>query len=153
MATISHASSKETPTLSRRVVLGASLATLGCATAVAVPALAEINPDAELLAMVREWREAWDRLNALCQEDGDDPDIPATMESLREFEERIARTRATTREGLLAKAQMPVVDSMALNGNGIEGEFEDALATREATGHFMGLSIILDILHMNGGVS
>jgi hypothetical protein len=111
------------------------------------------NPDTELLAMVREWRETWDNFQALCREDEDDPGTDDAMERLHELEECIARTRATTREGLLAKALMPVADSMALDGSGIEDEFEDALAAREATGHFIGLSLILNILHMNGGVS
>jgi hypothetical protein len=95
--------------------------------------------------------ETWTRFTTLCREDEDAPDIPATMRRLHELEESIARTRATTREGLLAKPQMPVLDSVALDGIGIDGEFEDALAAREAAGHFIGLSLVLDILHMNGG--
>lgn len=51
MATTPHAPSNETPTLSRRAVLGASLATLGYATAVAVPAVAGPNPASEASAL------------------------------------------------------------------------------------------------------
>ncbi len=156
----------DSPGLSRRALLAISAAALaGTAsaapltqteTAPSLPTLLNPGSDAELIAMVRDWMETWTRFTRLCQEDErneneTNPDISAAMKRLHELEERIARTRATTREGLLAKAQMPVLDSMALNGTGIEGEFEDALAGRESTGHFMGLSLILDILEMNGG--
>ncbi len=147
--------------MSRRSLLAISAAAIaGTAAAApltqagtAPPLSTLLNPssDAELIAMVRDWMETWTRFTRLCREDEDAPGIPAAMQRLHELEERIARTRATTREGLLAKAQMPVLDSMALDGTGIEGEFEDALAAREATGHFIGLSLVLDILHMNGG--
>ncbi len=153
----------DSPGLSRRALLAISAAALaGTAsaapltqteTAPSLPTLLNPGSDAELIAMVRDWMETWTRFTRLCQEDEDAPGIPAAMERLHELEERIARTRATTREGLLAKAQMPVLDSMALDGTGIEGEFEDALAAREATGHFIGLSLVLDILSMNGGAS
>jgi hypothetical protein len=56
--------SNEQTILSRRAVLGASVAVLGCATAVAVPALAEVNADAELLEIGKRWEAAAAQVDA-----------------------------------------------------------------------------------------
>ncbi len=102
-----------TAPLSRRSLLAISAAALaGTASAApltqagtAPPLSTLLNPssDADLIAMVRDWMETWTRFTRLCREDEDAPGIPAVMQRLHELEERIARTRATTREGLLAR--------------------------------------------------
>ncbi|WP_414476116.1 hypothetical protein [Microvirga sp. M2] len=74
--------------------------------------------------------------------------VAELVEALRDLDERVARTRAYTLHGMLVKAKM-VVDDPAYEG--IEDQIENALQARESTGHFMGLSLVRDILHMNQG--
>ena len=64
------------------------------------------------------------------------------------LEKQIARTRATTLEGVLVKARMAARDP--ITGEGVEGDLEQALRNPQSTSQFIGMSVILDILHING---
>ena len=70
------------------------------------------------------------------------------LSHLHDLEERIARTRAQTIEGVIWKARMAEADPC--NDNGLEDDLEDVLEARESTATFIGHSIILDILRLHG---
>jgi hypothetical protein len=140
------------PNLSRRSVLGGSLAALTASPALA-SAAASRNDDSALLAMGREWQEAWRRLLELYRqsEEGDeryDQPVRETVAALHELEGRIVRTRAKTPKGMLVKARMAAADPTTVST--VDG-LEHALEERLDTGHIIGLSLILDVLDLHGG--
>lgn len=105
--------SNEPTTLSRRTMLGASVAVLGCATAVAVPALAEVNPDADLLRLDQEHEVAYARARALDVRDTidrlDEDEINEIFEAVRDLEFSIRRIPAQALAGLAVKARLASV--------------------------------------------
>lgn len=177
--------------LSRRSVLGGSLAALTASPALATAA-APGNDDSALLAMGQEWRKAWSRYSELAgtveeaearyramlpenlteivtqSQDAARAAYLADMEAARqqsglaeaseaereavktlhELEERIARTQAKTPKGMLVKARIAVADPVTVS---TVDDLESALEERLDTGHIIGLSLILDVLHMYGG--
>ena len=104
--------------LSRRSVLGGSLAALAASPALATTVIP--GDDSVLLAMGQEWREAWGRLLVLyrqseeAEERYDEPVREAVAE-LHELEGRIVRTRAKTPKGMLVKARMAALDPTTLS--------------------------------------
>jgi len=104
--------SNEKHTLSRRAMLGASFAVLGCATTVAVPAaLAEINPDAELQRLDRAHDEIYARsLGAGDRPDGiTDDELDEICETMNNIEFAMHRIPAQALAGLAAKARLASV--------------------------------------------
>lgn len=135
--------------LSRRSILGGSLAALA-----ASPALTSTagNDDGTLLAMGRDWREAWRRLLVLYRQSEEreeryDEPVHEAVAALHELEGRIVRTRAKTLEGMLVKAQMAALDPATVS---TVADLEHALEERLETGHIIGLSLILDVLDLHG---
>jgi hypothetical protein len=137
--------------LSRRSVLGGSLAALAASPALATTVIP--GDDSVLLAMGQEWREAWGRLLVLyrqseeAEERYDEPVREAVAE-LHELEGRIVRTRAKTPKGMLVKARMAALDPTTLS---TVDDLEHALEERLETGHIIGLSLILDVMDLYGG--
>ena len=105
--------------LSRRSVLGGSLAALSASPAVATAAVPG-GDDSALLAMGQEWREAWGRLLVLYRqaeeaEERYDEAVREAVAELHELEGRIVRTRAKTPKGMLVKARMAALDPTTLS--------------------------------------
>jgi hypothetical protein len=67
---------------------------------------------------------------------------------LHDLEERIARTRALTREGKLLKARMAVAEAYGLAA--LEEMMEASVDPHSSVRHFIGLSLVLDILQESG---
>jgi hypothetical protein len=143
-------------TASRRHLLAASAAAPVSTAAVAAPmctAQASVSsPDAELVAMASEWIKARKRLTELYEEweivPRNDPEINKFQAQLSDLEQRVARTKAHTIEGILSKARMAETNPIGLGG--LQGDLEDVLTHPESTAQFIGLSLTLDILHMYG---
>jgi hypothetical protein len=140
------------PNLSRRSVLGGSLAALSASSALAAAAVPG-GGDNALLAMGQEWQEAWGRLLVLYRqsEDGEeryDEPVREAVAVLHELERRIVRTRAKTPKGMLVKARMAALDPTTVS---IVDDLEHALEERLETGHIIGLSLILDVMDLYGG--
>ncbi|UVF22841.1 hypothetical protein HPT29_028485 (plasmid) [Microvirga terrae] len=136
--------------LSRRSVLGGSLAALAASPALATAAVPG-GEDSALLAMGQEWQEAWERLLMLYRQSDEgeeryDQPVRETVESLHELEGRIVRTRAKTPKGMLVKAQMAALDPTNVS---TVDDLEHALEERLETGHVIGLSLILDVLNLD----
>lgn len=139
------------------------------------PAMAATSgrEDGALFELVQAWRLSLDRYNAqfavldraeerysAMRDKGigsarEQSGLRAAEETLRksvaelaELEERIARTRARTIQGILLKARIVSDDPVYED---VESQLEKALEERLSTGHFMGLSLVLDILRMNEG--
>jgi hypothetical protein len=98
---------------------------------------------------------AWDKYladsRAAREQSGSEEADEATREAvtaLHELEERIARTRAKTPQGMLVKARMAAVDPATVS---TVDDLERALEERLETGHIIGLSLILDVLDVHGG--
>jgi hypothetical protein len=105
-------STTDSPTFSRRAVLGDSVAVLDCATAVAVPTvLADTNPDAELLRLDREHDEIYARSLAVgAGPDGlDDDNCEEICETMNDIEFAIHRLPAQSLAGLAVKARLASV--------------------------------------------
>ena len=107
--------------------------------------------DSALVALGQEWQEAWERLLVLyrqseqAEERYDEP-VRKVVAALHELEGRIVRTRAKTPKGMLVKARMAALDPTKVS---TVDDLEHALEERLETGHIIGLSLILDVLHMN----
>ncbi|WP_404286472.1 hypothetical protein ACD578_15920 [Microvirga sp. RSM25] len=114
------------------------------------------KPFPEAQARADEIVSAWDAYQASIADARERSGLTAAEQALTEnngslhnLEERIATTRATTREGKLLKARMAAAASFA--DGGLQGELEQCLEDRYSAGLPLGLSLILDILHENGG--
>jgi hypothetical protein len=115
------------------------------------------KPDPKAQARADEIVAAWDEYTAALREARERSGYAEAREAvfdlageLKELEERIAGIPATTPQGLLFKAKMVAFDPAF---DGLDEQIENALQARESTGHFMGLSLVRDILHMNEGSS
>ena len=143
-------------TLSRRHILASSAAASATAAASVPVSMAQAavpNPDTELVTMASEWIKGRKRLTTLYAEweavSTNDPEINELQARLSDLEQRIARTKAKTLDGILSKARMAEITPVGIAG--LEGDLEDILTLAESTAHFIGLSLILDILHMHEG--
>ena len=144
-------------TVSRRHLLAASAAALAGTAVVAAPMpithAAVPSPDAELVAMVDEWIKGQKRLAELDENEQidswDDPEPKQLLNRMSHLEQRIARTKAQTLEGIVSKARMTATDPVGHGG--LTGDLEDVLVHPETTAQFMGISVILDLLHLDGG--
>jgi hypothetical protein len=59
--------------------------------------------DADLLAAIKEWKEAWGKVRRL---DDEDPELDGTADKAIKLERKIARMRAMTTEGYHAKVEV-----------------------------------------------
>ena len=66
-----------------------------------------------------------------------------------EIRQSIARTKASTQEGMLAKARLAALDPISRAG--IEADCEAFLRSPISTPLLMGMSLVLDILRMDRG--
>jgi hypothetical protein len=122
--------------------------------------------DAEKIARNEPWPEAqarsdgiisaWDKYHAdlerAREESGVDAAEEAETEALNavdDIRDEIARTRAHSLKGMLIKAQLASIDRM--NRSGLGHDLESVISSHSSTPEVIGLSLILDILHMNGG--
>ncbi len=98
-----------TTPLSRRALLAISAAAAaGTATAGALPALAEVNPDAQLLRLGREHDGAYARVTAANRqpENYDEDDFEALCEAYTDLEFKIQNIPAQTWAGVVVKARI-----------------------------------------------
>lgn len=98
---------------------------------------------------------AWDRYAAAEEEAREqsgygeiERTIRAHIKTLHDLENRIARTRANTYQGMLMKARMAAEDPAC---GSVEEQIESALRQRYSTTQFIGASLIRDVLHISGG--
>jgi hypothetical protein len=114
------------------------------------------DPGPETQARAKEIVSAWDKYHADMERAKEESGVEAAQEAqdkaLEEMDgirNRIAQTRPRSLKGLLIKAQMAEIQPMSADGTG--RDLEDTLTYGASTPQVLGLSLILDILHMNGG--
>lgn len=144
--------------LSRRSVVGGALVALA---APPTQAAATAGNDSALIALCQECRQEVERLqDAYRQVDKAEKaeldwasglaayhrQACEISDRVHELENQIARTRARTPEGMHAKVRTVVTDPAAIQS---VDDFERALEERLDSGHLIGLSLILDVMHMN----
>ncbi|PVE26451.1 hypothetical protein DC522_01420 [Microvirga sp. KLBC 81] len=145
--------------LSRRSTLGGALAVLAASPTPA--AATPTGDDSALIALCQECRQEVERLqDAYRQVDEAEKagldwasglgayhkHAVEISDRVREMENRIARTRARTPDGMIAKVRAVVEDPAAIQD---VGDFARVLEERLDAGHLIGLSLILDVMNMN----
>ncbi|WP_133239431.1 hypothetical protein [Microvirga sp. KLBC 81] len=112
-----------------------------------------LEPWPEAQARADEIVAAWDKYRAadkaaqeqsgFAQANKDECEV---VQALHELEERIARTRAHSPQGMLVKAHIAATDPAAI---ATVDDLERAIEERLDTVNFIGRSLILDVLHIN----
>jgi hypothetical protein len=114
------------------------------------------DPGPEAQARAKELVSAWDKYHADMERADEESGIDAAQEAqdealnaVDEIRDEIARTRANSPKGMLIKARLASIDRV--NQSGLEHDLESVMSSRPSTPEALGLSLILDLLRMNGG--
>ncbi len=117
-----------------------------------------LEPWPEAQARANEIISAWDQYHADVERAHEESGVEAAeqaenkaMDEMDDIRDRIARTRAHTLKGLLIKARM--AESQPVSVLGPAKDLESRITHWGTTPEVIGLSLVLDILHMNGGAS
>ncbi len=115
-----------------------------------------LEPWPEAQARADEIISAWDKYHADVERAHEESGVEAAeqveneaMDEMDDIRDRIAQTRAHTLKGLLIKAQM--AESQPVSVLGPTKDLESRITHGGSTPDVIGLSLVVDVLSMNGG--